>query len=74
MPAVVEDIVAIETVEVETAETTPIVTTLYDLIAALDEEVDPWEDDVVIAAVADLCNTGRLHFLRVPGGCEVISA
>ena len=74
MPAVAEDIAAVETVELETTETTSIVTTLYDLIAALNEEVEPWEEDVVTAAVEDLCNTGRLHFLRVPGDCEVVCA
>ena len=72
MPAVAEDITAVETVDLETPEQTVIVTTLYDLIAALNEQVEPWEEDVVIAAVAHLCNTGNLHFLRVPGDCEVV--
>ena len=73
MPAVAEEMVAVETVELETTETTPIVTTLYDLIAVLNEQVEPWEEDVVTDAVADLCNAGRLHFLNVPGDCEVVS-
>jgi hypothetical protein len=75
MPAVAEEVAAVETVELETMETTPIVSTLYDLIAVLNEQVEPWEeDDVVIDAVIDLCNTGNLHFLRVPGNCEVVCA
>jgi len=74
MPAVAEDIAAVETVELETTDTTPIVTTLYDLIAVLNEQVEPWEEDVVTNAVVDLCNTGHLHFLRVPGDCEVVCA
>ena len=74
MPAVAEDIAAVETVELETLETTPVVTTLYDLIAALNEQVEPWEEDLVIDAVVDLCNTGRLHFLNMPEDCEVICA
>jgi hypothetical protein len=75
MPAVAEEMAAVETVELETMETTPIVTTLYDLITVLNEQVEPWEeDDVVIDVVVDLCNTGNLHFLRVPGNCEVVCA
>jgi hypothetical protein len=41
----------------------PLITTLYDLIAALTEQGEPWEDDVVTAAVVHLCQTGRLRFL-----------
>jgi len=74
MPAVAEEMVAVETVELETTETTPIVTTLYDLIAVLNEQVEPGEEDVVTDAVADLCNAGRLHFLNVPGDCRVVCA
>ena len=74
MPAVAEERAAVETVELETMETTPIVTTLYDLIAVLNEQVEPGEEDVVIDAVVDLCNTGNLHFLRVPGNYEVVCA
>jgi hypothetical protein len=66
MPAVAEEMAAVETVELET--------TLYDLIAVLNEQAEPWEEDVVIDAVVDLCNTGNLHFLRVSGNCEVVCA
>ena len=74
MPAVAEDITAVETVELEAPKTTPIITTLYDLIAALNEQVEPWEDDVVTAAVVHLCNEGRLRFLGMPKDCEVVCA
>lgn len=62
----------IETLDLEMPEQTCIVTTLYDLIMALNEQVEPWEEGVVTAAVTHLCNTGSLHFLRVPGDCEVV--
>ena len=65
---------AVETAELDTMETTPLVTTLYDLIAVLNEQVAPWEEDVVIDAVVDLCNTGNLHLRRVPGNREVVYA
>jgi len=74
MPAIAEDLVAFETAEMATSEQTPIVTTLYDLIAALQEEVEPWEDDLVTSAVADLCNSKRLHFINLPDHREVVRA
>lgn len=37
-------------------------TTLYDLIAALNAEVDADEDDLVIAGVMHLLNTHRLTY------------
>ncbi len=74
MPAVAEDITAVETIEVEATLQTPIITTLYDLIAAHNEQVEPWEDDVVTAAVVHLCNTGSLRFLGVRNGCKVVCA
>lgn len=45
------------------AQPARIITTLYDLIAALNEEVGVGEEDVVTAAVVHLCDTGRLRFL-----------
>ena len=74
MPAVAEDIKAAETDELETTATTPVVTTLYDLIAALNDQAEPWEEDVVTAAVVDLCNTGHLKFLNVSKDCEIVCA
>jgi hypothetical protein len=52
-------------IEVEPARPAMIETTLFDLIAALQEEADPSDDAAVIAAVADLVRTGRIR-LRVP--------
>ena len=53
------------------AQAARIVTTLYDLIAALNEEIEAGEEDVAIAAVAHLCNTGRLRFLDDPRKIEI---
>jgi len=40
-----------------------IVTTLYEVIAALNEQVGPEEDDTVTDAVMHLCRSGRLRLL-----------
>ncbi len=76
MPAVTEDIAAVKMIEIETSNQTrtPIITTLYDLITALNTQVEAWEDDVVAAAVVHLCNVGRLRFLGIPGDCQVVYA
>ena len=50
----------------------PLITTLYDLIAALTEDVEPWDDEVVTAAVVHLCQTGRLRFLGMPAACTLV--
>jgi hypothetical protein len=39
-------------------------TTLYDLIAAINSEVDPAEDYLVVATVMHLLQTGRIRLLR----------
>ena len=52
----------------------PIVTTLYDLIAALNEDVEVGEEDVVTAAVVHLCHSGRLRFLDDPRSIEIDDA
>jgi hypothetical protein len=41
---------------------TVIQTTLYDLIAAISDEVDPAEDDLVTATLVHLINSGRVRF------------
>jgi hypothetical protein len=41
-----------------------LVTTLYDLIEAMQDEASPEADDVVITAVLELLRTGRVAFLR----------
>ena len=43
-----------------------IVTTLYDLIAALNMQVTSSEDDLVIAAMKNIMNTRRLMFVEWP--------
>jgi hypothetical protein len=37
-------------------------TTLYDLIASINETIPPEEDDLVTAAVTRLLDTGRVSF------------
>jgi hypothetical protein len=44
-------------------ESVIITTTLYDLIAAINSEVSPEEDALVIATVMALLNSGRVRFL-----------
>ena len=39
-------------------------TTLYDLIAAVDEAIEPGEEDVVTPIVAHVLRAGHAHFLR----------
>ena len=45
---------------------TRIVTTLYDLIAALHESIEPGEEDLVTAAVVHLVNAGHVKCLVRP--------
>jgi hypothetical protein len=47
-----------------------IVTTLYDLIAALHDSSAPGEEDLVTAAVVHLLHFGRVKFLDRPADCE----
>jgi hypothetical protein len=44
----------------------PIITTLYDLMAALQAASALGAEDLVPVAVVDLCHTGRLRFLAWP--------
>jgi hypothetical protein len=61
-------------VAAETPSQTPIITTLYDLIAALHAASTPGEEELVTAAVMDLCQTGRLRFLARPHTPVTIAA
>lgn len=45
-------------------------TTLYDLIAAISDEVSPEEEELVVATVMYLQCTGRIRFLRPVGSLE----
>jgi hypothetical protein len=72
MPAVAAALTPGATVERAAGAQPPLITTLYDLIAALTEDVEPWEDEVVTAAVVHLCQTGRLRFLSMPAACTLV--
>jgi hypothetical protein len=45
-----------------TVAPTRVTTTLYNVIAALQTVVEPEEDDLVVAIVADWLRSGRLRF------------
>jgi len=53
---------------------TPMITTFYDLIAALSTASKPGEEHLVTAAVMHLSRTGRLHFLAAPHARVVVRA
>lgn len=61
-------------VEEDTPSQTPIITTLYDLIAALSAASAPGEEGLITAAVTHLCHAGRLRFLPLPHTCVVVCA
>ena len=46
---------------------TAITTSLYELIEALQNEVGPEDDDLVVATVAYLLRSQRIRFPRYPG-------
>jgi hypothetical protein len=48
-------------------------TTLYDLIAAINAEVDAEEDNLVIACVVHLLNTQRLTYRGAAGPYRLVS-
>jgi hypothetical protein len=52
----------------------PIITTLYDLIAALNDVSAPGEEDLVTAAVVRLCQAGYLRFLALPHAPVIVDA
>jgi hypothetical protein len=54
---------ALATTEEDGEESAPIVTTLYDLMETLQDEAG-CEDDLVVASVVDLLQTGRIALLR----------
>jgi hypothetical protein len=47
-------------------------TTLYDLIAAISDEVAPDNDEMVTATLVHLLNSGAVKFSRDPRNIEVI--
>lgn len=46
------------------ATRTVVYTTLYDLIAAVDEAIEPGEEDCVVPVVTHLLRAGRAQFLN----------
>jgi len=74
MPAVAEETATIGTLVVDHMVHTPIITTLYDLIEALQDQVTPQDDAAVTAAVVHLFNTDYVKFLNMSGDCEVTYA
>ncbi len=54
--------------------TTPIMTTLYDLIAVLDAHLAPGDEDLITAAVLYLIDTGCLTFLGEHKHCRIVCA
>lgn len=71
MPNGKEFITAIEsTVPKQTSFTT----TLYDLMAGLNAQITPDDDDRVTATVVYLCNAERLRFRGAGMNCNVICA
>jgi hypothetical protein len=55
-------------------EPTRIITTLYDLIAAVDDAVDSPNDTLVTAAVMHLINTNQTRFVKSRHKLAVVAA
>jgi hypothetical protein len=54
----------LETKKRPESEPTPVTTTLYDLIEAMQDEASSEADDFVVTAVMELLRTGRIAFLQ----------
>jgi hypothetical protein len=74
MLAVAEEAATIATLEVDPIVHIPTLTTLYDLIEALQDQVAPENDAAVIAAAVHLCNTAHVKFLNMSEDCEMACA
>jgi hypothetical protein len=61
-------------VEAATPSRAPLITTLYDLMAALHAASAPGKEDLVTAVAVDLCRTSRLRFLALPHPPVVVCA
>lgn len=64
MLAVAHDVTTVERAERQDRARTVVYTTLYDLIAAVNEAIEPGEEDCVVPIVAHLLRTGQGRFLR----------
>jgi hypothetical protein len=54
------------------AESTTIETTLYDLIAAVSAEAGPDEDELILATVVHLLNSGQARFTGAWKNAKVV--
>ena len=59
---------AITPVETDAVHRATLTTTLFDLIAALHDEVEEGEEDLVTAVVVSLWDAGRVRFITSPDG------
>ena len=57
-----------------TSDPESITTTLYDLVAALNAEVEPEDDALVTAAVVHLINTNRTRFVGSRKRLAIVNA
>lgn len=62
------------TVPVTTPATTRITTTLFDLVAAVDDAVGTQDDSLVTAAVMHLINTTEARFVRSRQKLAIVAA
>jgi hypothetical protein len=62
------------TIPATSTEPTKITTTLYDLVAALNTEVEPADDYLVTAAVMHLINAGHARFVGSRQRLSIVDA
>ena len=74
MLAVAEEASTIGTYTMDPIVHTPTITTLYELITALQDQVAPEDDAAVTATVVHLFNADYVKFLNMSGDCEVACA
>lgn len=72
MLAVAKEAATIGAFEVAPIVHIPTITTLYALIATLQDQVAPEDDAAVTAAVVRLCNAGYVKFLNVSADREMV--
>jgi hypothetical protein len=49
-------------------------TTLYDLMDAMQDEVEPMDQELVVVCVIDLLRSGRITFLRGTEGLDTMAS
>jgi hypothetical protein len=60
------ELITIHTEDIDTAETTPLTVTLEDLIAAVQDSVEPGEEDLVVPTLIHLFQTQRVTWQTPP--------